>query len=59
MRFKSHFKNCKFVSILDNKRSTHDSERETEAETDPSKRIEQAIYELGSKVKGFLVLLIY
>lgn len=38
--------------ILDNKRSANDSDRDNyESEVDPSKRIEQAIYELGNKVK--------
>lgn len=38
--------------VLDNKRSANDSDRDNyESGVDPSKRIEQAIYELGNKVK--------
>ena len=40
---------------LDNKRSAYEHDGGRDSEVDSSKRIEQAIYELGNEVKDFIV----
>ena len=51
---------CSFFNMLlyglDNKRSAYEHDGGRDSEVDSSKRIEQAIYELGNEVKDFIVL---
>lgn len=46
------------MNFLESKRNAHDKESGNEYENDPARKIEQSIYELGSKVQLIINIII-